>query len=111
MAKQHSESISYGQITAFAGTPLSIKLSGREKYTLDLNLKSVPLEGGKLIEMEYGVSLAMFSNEKPPVATCVMGNNQTLLVDISGTQDDATFRAIAVITPSIVDEAKLEIEQ
>lgn len=110
-AKQHSESISYAPIAAWAGTAASLKLTGREKQFLNLNLKGVPLEGNNLIEMEYGVSLVNIVGEKLPVATCVMGNNQTLLVDISDTRDKSTFRAIAVITPSIVHEAKLEIEQ
>lgn len=102
-AKQHSESISYAPITAFAGIPASLKLTGREKQFLNLNLEVVPLEGHNLIVMEYGVSLAGIVGEKLPVATCVMGNNQTLLVDVSDTRDDSTFRAIAVIRPSIVE--------
>ena len=105
-AQKNSTEVSFPRFTTLAGQTASLQVAGSGE-TLLLELKAIPLSGNKLIELEYGVSVAQSESDRLPKVRRIVGNEQTLILDVTdmiSQEDGAGVRVVVVITSSIVSE-------
>lgn len=105
-AKENSTEISAPRITTLGGQAASLQVTGTIETSL-LRLKATRLSGDQLIELEYGVSVAQSQNDQLQIVRRIVGNEQTMILDVTdmfSEEERSGIRVVAAITSSIVSE-------
>ncbi len=93
------KTLSAPKITTFVGQEGSLEVGGGNDFKLTLTSGARPLKGDRLLELSYAVprETDRRSMQPPPLTNQIIGNGQTLLLDVTETVKAATVMPRGIV--------------